>query len=400
MKILLLYEYPPLPAGLATQGDLLYRGLRELGIETQAAHWESAQEKEWHYRWFAPDVVIGVGYWGYTRDIVLHPQQFGMRAVPWLVADGYIANFREVLNALPLILVTSNWVKQVYARDGIRPDNIAVLPVGCDTQSFIPRDPGDPRVAAIRDELGIAPHELMILTVGGDAASKGGQEVMRALAQLGDDVPPWKYVCKVWPQPRTEMQTYEDMRLARQLGIEDRIIYRTSRVSRAYMPFLIAACDIYAGPSRLEGFGMPHVEAGACGKPVIAIDAMAFRDTLVQGETALLAGVARENVITETILGEAAGFQAGQRVIFDPPRVADYRANVPDIAHALRQLLCDPALRQRMGEAGRRRVTRLFDHQVVARQCVDLLARHYDPSWSTGEPTRETRVNADLVSAQ
>ena len=41
------------------------------------------------------------------------------------------------------------------------------------------------------------------------------------------------------------------------------------------MPYLIAACDIYAAPSRLEGFGMPQVEAGACGKPVIGIKAMA-----------------------------------------------------------------------------------------------------------------------------
>jgi len=29
-----------------------------------------------------------------------------MKAVPWLVADGYVAEHREVLNALPLILVT------------------------------------------------------------------------------------------------------------------------------------------------------------------------------------------------------------------------------------------------------------------------------------------------------
>jgi len=36
------------------------------------------------------------------------------------VADGYIAEHREVLNALPLILVTSNWVKEVYIRDGIK----------------------------------------------------------------------------------------------------------------------------------------------------------------------------------------------------------------------------------------------------------------------------------------
>ena len=33
-----------------------------MGVEAQAAHFESSQEKEWYYRWFEPDIVIGGGY--------------------------------------------------------------------------------------------------------------------------------------------------------------------------------------------------------------------------------------------------------------------------------------------------------------------------------------------------
>jgi starch synthase len=71
------------------------------------------------------------------------------------------------------------------------------------------------------------------------------------------------------------------------------------------MPYLLSACDIYAAPSRLEGFGMIQVEANACEKPVIAIDAMAFRDTMVHGETAFLAKVAEERKITEALTAKA-----------------------------------------------------------------------------------------------
>ena len=65
MKVLVLFDYPSCTGGLATQGSLLYRGLQELGIDVFPVNFESAQEKEWYYRWFEPDVVLGVGYWGH-----------------------------------------------------------------------------------------------------------------------------------------------------------------------------------------------------------------------------------------------------------------------------------------------------------------------------------------------
>jgi hypothetical protein len=127
VKVLVLSEYPAPAAGLALQGELLCRGLSEMGVDVHPVHLESTLEKEWYFRWFKPDIVVGVGFWGHLPSLVLHSQKFGMKAVPWLVADGYIAEHRDVLNALPLILVTSNWVKEVYVRDGIRGDNIVVL---------------------------------------------------------------------------------------------------------------------------------------------------------------------------------------------------------------------------------------------------------------------------------
>ena len=374
MKILVLYSYPPAPGGLATQGDLLYKGLLEIGVDARAAHLKSDLEKEWYYRWYQPDVVVGVGFWGDVPDIVLHPRRFGIRTVPWLLADGYVANYRAVLDGMPLLLVTSDWVREIFVRDGIRGDHTVTLPVGCDTDGFIPRNPDDPKVRAVRDSLGVLPGELLILTVGGDAASKGGREVMEALATLGDDVPPWRYVCKVWPQERTDVQNKLDAQLARTLGIHDRVSFQTHQVSRNLMPYLLAACDIYAAPSRLEGFGMPQVEAGACGKPVIGIRAMAMLDTLVHGETAFLANVAQEIHITEAVLGPESGFEPGHHVVFDKPRVSDYRASSQSIAAYLKLLLNDADLRKRMGEAGRRRAVEHFDYRLVARRLVEILS--------------------------
>ncbi len=373
MKVLVLYDYPPSPGGLATQGDLLYKGLLELGVDAHAVHSESEQEKEWYYRWFKPDVVVGIGYWGHIPQLVLHSQKHGVQPVPWLVANGYIANYQDVLNKLPLILVTSHWVKEMYVRDGIKGDNIEVLPVGCDTDAFIPFKKDNPKIAAVREAFGISPDDLMILTVGGDAASKGAREVMQALATLDRKVPNWKYVCKVWPQPRTAFQNSEDLKLAHELGIEKKVTYATNTISRDFMPYLIAACDIYAAPSRLEGFGMPQVEAGACEKPVIGIEAMGMLDTLIQGKTAFMAGVAERIVVNGVTLGKESGFEENHKIVFTEPRTVDYRANVQDIAKYLQILMNDNVLRQKMGKTAREHVVEHFDYRIVAKRFVEIM---------------------------
>lgn len=373
MKVLVLYDYPPTPGGLATQGDLLYKGLLANGVEAHAVHVESALEKQWYYDWFKPDVVVGTGYWGHTPQLVLHPQKFGITAVPWLVADGYIANYQNVLNGLPLILVTSNWVKEMYVRDGISGDNIEVLPVGCDTDAFRPYDVNDPKVLAARKALAIAPEEHLLLTIGGDAASKGAREVMEALAIAGKELPPWKYVCKVWPQPRTALQSNLDQKLAEQLGISNNVIFQTSIISRNFIPYLLNACDIYAAPSRLEGFGMPQVEAGACGKPVIGIKAMGMLDTLIDNKTACLAGIGQKIVVNEVTLGSESGFEENRRIVFDEPRTVDYRANVADIKDALVRLMNSKDLRGQMGTAGRKRAVENFDYRIVAAKFIKII---------------------------
>jgi starch synthase len=378
MKVLLLYDYPPSPAGLATQGHLLHRGLEELGVDVHSVNFETAQEKEWYYRWFEPDIVVGVGFWGNAPHLVIHPQRYGVTPVPWLVADGYMANYAEMLEDLPLILVTSNWVKKVYIRDGLSGKNIEVLPVGCDTDAFIPRDKKDVKVAAVRETLGIADDQIMILTVGGDAASKGAQEVMQALAINDTKAPDWKYVCKVWPQPRTEKQNFEDLQLAAHLGIDKNVVYTTGRVSRNFMPYLLAACDIYAAPSRLEGFGMIQVEANACGKPVIGIKAMGMLDTMIHGKTAYLADVATEIRLRETVFGDESGNGTVQKIVFKIPRIVDYRASVHDIAKYLMELMTDASLREKMGQEGRKRVVENFDYRVIAKKFVEIISKRLD----------------------
>jgi len=54
-----------------------------------------------------------------------------------------------------------------------------------------------------------------------------------------------------------------------ELHIEDKVIF-PGFISMDHIPFLYSACELFVYPSFYEGFGLPPIEAMACGVPVIA----------------------------------------------------------------------------------------------------------------------------------
>jgi glycosyltransferase involved in cell wall biosynthesis len=96
-------------------------------------------------------------------------------------------------------------------------------------------------------------------------------------------------------------------------------------------------------------------------------------DTLIQGETAFLAGIAKKIAVNEVMLGGESGFEEHHKVVFDTPRIVDYRADVQDIAKYMLTLMNDEPLRIKMGKAGRERVVENFDYRVVAKKFIKIM---------------------------
>lgn len=67
--------------------------------------------------------------------------------------------------------------------------------------------------------------------------------------------------------------------------VADRVVF-TGYVADDALPFLYNAATVFAFPSRYEGFGLPVLEAMACGTPVVAGDAPAVNE--IAGDAALL----------------------------------------------------------------------------------------------------------------
>ncbi len=377
MKSVVFYCYPPEPDGQSLQGHMLMRGMKENGEDVMPSDPEKNFQKDWVYKGFKPDVAIGIGFWGDTPRMVLDPLKNGTQPVPWFNADGWVANYHDVLNNLPLLVVTSNWVKSTYIRDGVKGDNIHVLPIGFDPEIFKPVPISTPEIKKIREMLDVKEDEKMILTIGGDVTSKGAQEMFKALAKIDGQFPKWKYICKTWKSFSARDHGVEEKKLIEELGLDkSKIKVMGGKFPNEFMAKLLQACDIYAAPSRLEGFGMIQLEAQACGKPVISINIGGPKDVILHNETGFLVDVEHEIKLNQEWVYKHMGFDEKKIIEFPFPKTFAYRANIDQLAECTLKLLTDDSLREKMGKAAAEHALKNFHYRDIAKRMADLINKH------------------------
>ncbi len=377
LKCLVFYAYPPEPDGQSLQGHYLYLGLKHNGVEAVPCHFKDSIQKEFYMRHLKPDFAIGVGFWGNVPEIITEPQKFGVVAIPWFNADGWVANYQNEFNKLKLMFTTSEWVKSVYRRDGVDVSKIISMPIGIDTDLFKPIENKELNLQ-MRRMLGVRDDELMILTVGGDVTSKGAQEMMKALTKIDKKFKNWRYVCKSWPSDCASEWREREECLAEELGIRDKIIFIEDTFSPEFMVNIINACDIYAAPSRIEGFGMIQVEAMACGKPVVSINVGGPAETIIHEKTGFLVKIAEEIQLSEEFAYPSMGFCSKQIIKFNKPKTFAYRADINELEKYTLMLLTDEKLRERMGKAGREHAVKNFDYKVTSKKMLDVIKEKFE----------------------
>ncbi|MEW5720363.1 MAG: glycosyltransferase family 1 protein, partial [Chloroflexota bacterium] len=94
------------------------------------------------------------------------------------------------------------------------------------------------------------------------------------------------------------------------VGMEDQVDF-LDHVPDADLPALFAACDAFVFPSLYEGFGLPPLEAMACGAPVVCSNASSLPE--VVGDPSTSSGQAAALLVNPREVGEIAN--AVERVI-------------------------------------------------------------------------------------
>ena len=239
---------------------------------------------------------------------------------------------RRALRGANLILTPSeDTASHVATRQQIPRDRIRVLPWALDPE--FEALASDASQAALPPNF---PQGRVILTVGRWLANeryKGMDTLISALPRLLHEWTDLKLVAVGEGDDQAWLE-----QLADGCGVRRRVHFM-SGLSYPELAACYSACEIFALPSRGEGFGLVYLEAMARGKPVIGGAHGGAPEVIEDGKTGYLVP----------------------------------HGDVPQLATSIETLLADPALGREMGARGRERVARDFRFNVFVKSLKKIL---------------------------
>jgi glycosyltransferase involved in cell wall biosynthesis len=220
---------------------------------------------------------------------------------------------RSAQRADRIITVSDYSKRDIAARYGLPPEKVVVIPNGIRPMFKPESDPA--RLKQVRDKYGIV--KPYLFSVGRTVdPRKNIRMLIDAYASLPPALSDAHQLIIAGKKAGRQVQALEAETLARLR--EGRVIF-TDFVAEEDMPALMAGATALVWPSIFEGFGLPVLEAMACGTPVITSNVTSLPE--VAGEAALM--------------------------------INPY--NKDELTAALQQVLIDADLRQRLRELGLRR---------------------------------------------
>jgi len=234
------------------------------------------------------------------------------------------------VNRANMILTDSRHSQQDIARYLKVPEpKIEVIP--CGVEAYFAPVPDNAQRQAVLDRYKVKPPYL--LYVGSINGRKNIARLFEAYARLQARRPELKLVIGGLRQWRTQ----EIDAAFEKFGLEDKVHF-TGYLKDEDLPALYSAAEVFVFPSLYEGFGLPPLEAMACGTPVVASNVSSLPE----------------------VLGEAA-------ILVDPYDVAA-------IAEAIEAVLSDNSLRASLRERGLRQAA-LYHWEDTARQVLQVYQR-------------------------
>jgi glycosyltransferase involved in cell wall biosynthesis len=187
---------------------------------------------------------------------------------------------RAALRAAVLICVSQTTADRLHANCPVRAP-VVVAPHGVDHARFAPDEPAAGADRAALQPLGLPGDRPLVVFVGTLEPRKGVDSLVTAFDRLAAAHP--DAVLVLGGQPGWGMdETERALAAARH---RDQIV-RTGYLPDAAVPALLRRAAVVAYPALEEGFGLPALEALACGAPVVTTEGTAMAE--FAGDAALL----------------------------------------------------------------------------------------------------------------
>ncbi|MCC7359402.1 MAG: glycosyltransferase family 4 protein [Anaerolineales bacterium] len=253
-------------------------------------------------QWRVPRALRAVGAQVYHSPYYVMPYRPGVPTVvtvhdliPLIPAAGYGRRARwlfavsvrlAVRAAQRVITVSAAAAADLTHILRVPPHQVVTIPEAADP-AFAPQPPE--RVAALRARLGLP--ERYLLYVGSNKPHKNLERLVRACLRL-ESAPPLM-VAGPWEARYSAVRA-----IVEQAAAEARVRF-LGPVAADDLPALYTGAALFVFPSLYEGFGLPPLEAMACGAPVACSSATSLPE--VVGDAALLFDPASETEIAAAL---------------------------------------------------------------------------------------------------
>ena len=231
-----------------------------------------------------------------------HPEWFARRFAQW---HGWLVP--KLVRRVSAVITGSRFTKsRLVEITGVDPEKVTVIPDGVE-ERFSPK--GRQEIDRARRQLGIEAQRY-VLYVGTIEPRKNLPTLMRAWRKVEGSL--GRDVCLVIAGDMGSARIFRQVAL----GTLPQRMRMIGRVDDPLMPALYSGAAALVFPSLYEGFGLPVLEAMACGTPVIATDRSSVPE--VADQAALLVNPEEDSALAE----------------------------------AIRQVLCNDSLRERLSREG------------------------------------------------